>query len=123
MVNEGFYDDGGRIRMVPVAITKTNYVPPIPIETDVKDNINKLINSNGKVIDIAIELLLYVMKTQIYLDGNKRTGVIFANHYLIAHHEGLLVINEKDINYFRKQLVLYYENKPNKIRAFLKQKC
>lgn len=25
------------------------------------------------------------MKTQIFLDGNKRASIIFANHYLISH--------------------------------------
>lgn len=123
MVNEGFYDDGGRIRHVPVSIRGTSYAPPIPIEVDVINHIKKLIMSKAKAIDIAIELLLYVMKTQIYLDGNKRTGVIYANHYLISHGQGMIIIPEKEINYFRKQLVLYYETKPNSIKQFLKTKC
>lgn len=123
MVNEGFYDEGGRIRHVPVSIRGTSYVPPIPMEVDVIEYIRKVIMSKAKAIDIAIELLLYVMKTQIYLDGNKRTGVIYANHYLISHGKGMIVIPEKEIEYFRKQLVLYYESKPNNIKQFLKNKC
>lgn len=39
-------------------------------------------------IDIAIELCMYCMKTQVFKDGNKRASVIFANHYLIAQGRG-----------------------------------
>ena len=67
--------------------------------------------------------MLYVMKTQIYNDGNKRTGVILANHVLISKGEGLIVIPEKLVPAFKKHLVNYYENKDNKIIDFLKDKC
>ena len=92
LVNEGFYMDGGRIRSVPVTIGGSSYIPPIPNEIDVKNELNNILTSNMGAIDIAIELCLYVAKTQIYNDGNKRTAVIYANHYLIAHGKGLLAI-------------------------------
>ena len=92
LVNEGFYMDGGRIRGVPVTIGSSSYIPPIPNEIDVKNELNNILTSNMDAIDIAIELCLYVAKTQIYNDGNKRTAVIYANHYLIAHGKGLLAI-------------------------------
>ena len=43
------------------------------------------------------------MKTQIFVDGNKRASVIFANHYLIAHGQGFLVIPEKKVPRFNYQ--------------------
>ncbi len=64
------------------------------------------------------------MKTQIFLDGNKRTAVIFANHYLIAHGAGFLVIPEKEVPEFKRLLVKYYENENiSVIAAFLKERC
>ncbi len=48
------------------------------------------------------------MKTQIFWDGNKRASVIFANHYLISHGGGVLVIPEKEVPEF-KQLLVYLE--------------
>ena len=61
------------------------------------------------------------MKTQIYNDGNKRTAVIYANHYLISKGQGLLVIDYNKVNEFRKLLVNYYEGKDNEIiKKFLK---
>ena len=124
LVNEGFYEEGGRIRGVPVSIGGSTYVPSIPNEIDVKVTINNIIASDVSNIDKAIELCLYCMKTQIFNDGNKRASVIFANHFLISQGEGLIVIPEKEVPEFKKLLVNYYENKDtNTIKTFMKNKC
>ena len=100
LVNEGFYYDGGRIRGVQVSIGGTSYIPPIPIESLVKENIDEIIGSNKEAIDIAIDLCMYCMRTQIFIDGNKRASVIFANHFMIAHGLGLIVIPENHVPEF-----------------------
>ncbi len=124
LVNEGFFSNGGRIRGVPVTIGGTTYKPPMPIETVVMENINSITELKCDVLDIAIELCLYCMKTQIFNDGNKRAAVIFANHYLISNAGGLLVIPESYVPEFKRLLVKYYENKDNgEIKEFLKAKC
>ena len=124
LVNEGFFYDGGRIRGVPVQIGGTSYVPPIPIETVVIEQIDEIRNQEKEPIDIAIELCMYCMKTQVFKDGNKRTSVIFANHYLIAKGSGLLVIPEKEVTEFKKLLIEYYEGAPiDVIGTFLRNKC
>ena len=124
LVNEGFYTDGGRIRGVPVTIGGTSYVPPLPIETVVKEAIDKIVSEDADDVDIAIRLCLYCMKTQIFNDGNKRTAVIFANHYMISKGKGLIVIPEKDVPEFKKLLVAYYENRDNgEIHTFMRQQC
>jgi len=120
LINEGFYQNGGRIRNVPVTIGGTKYVPQIPLENDVKEHINFILDSNVNDIDKAIELCLYVMRTQIYNDGNKRTAVIFANHYLIAHGAGLLIIDYEKVPEFKEKLISYYECKDDSIKEFLK---
>ncbi|MBO5230031.1 MAG: Fic family protein [Clostridia bacterium] len=124
LVNEGFFSDGGRIRGVPVTIGGSNYVPPLPIEHDVKEKISSIVEKSSDSTETAIELCLYCMKTQIFTDGNKRAAVIFANHYLISQGGGLLVIPEKDVPDFKKLLVAYYESRDNgEIIAFMKEKC
>ncbi len=124
LVNEGFFENGGRIRGVPVTIGGTSYIPQLPIETVVIENILSIINSGNEAIDIAIELCLYCMKKQIFNDGNKRASVIFANHYLISHAGGLLVIPEAQVPEFKMLLIKYYEDKDNgEIKTFLKQNC
>lgn len=124
LINEGFFVDGGRIRGVPVTIGGCSYIPPLPNEVDVKEHIREIVVKEDEIINIAIELCLYCMKTQIFLDGNKRASVIFANHYLIAHGEGFLVIPEKEVPEFKRLLVRYYEGEDDSVIAsFLKKNC
>ena len=122
LVNEGLLGlpDGGRIRGVPVTIGGSSYIPPLPFEDKVKQDIKDILNSNLEDVDKAIELCLFVMKTQIYNDGNKRTAVIYANHYLISKGQGLLVIDYQKVSEFKKHLINYYEDKDNSIKEFLK---
>ena len=124
LVNEGFFDDGGQIRGVPVTIGGSSYVPPLPNESDVKEKIKQITAENNDAVNIAIKLCLYCMKTQIFLDGNKRASVIFANHYLISHGGGFLVIPEKEVPEFKKLLVNYYESDDlTAIVSFMKNRC
>lgn len=124
LVNEGFFAEGGRIRGVPVTIGGSSYIPPIPNEIDIKDEITEIIDDDADAIDIAIKLCLYCMKTQIFLDGNKRASVIFANHYLISHGGGFLVIPEKEVPEFKNLLVKHYEGEDISIISdFMKKNC
>lgn len=124
VVNEGFFAEGGRIRGVPVTIGGSSYVPPLPNELDVKEKIREIIEESDEVINTAIKLCLYCMKTQIFLDGNKRASVIFANHYLISHGGGFLVIPEKEVSEFKRLLVKYYEGEDITVIAdFMKKYC
>ncbi len=124
LVNEGFFHDGGRIRGVPVTIGGTKYIPSMPIETVVKENIQEILNYKLPVEEIAIRLCLYCMKTQIFNDGNKRASVIFANHYLISHAGGIIIIPEQQVPKFKQLLISYYEGLDNgEIIDFMKKLC
>ena len=130
MVNEGFYLDGGRLRSVPVAIGGSTYAPPIPFEPVVRERIEALLAGGvaEEPIETAVSLCLYVMKTQVFMDGNKRSAVIYANHYLIAHGQGFLVVPETQVGEFKRLLVEYYEGTDGseaevRIREFLKGSC
>lgn len=124
LVNEGFFADGGRIRGVPVTIGGTSYLPPLPVETVVKERLEALLNRTGDEVDTAIQLCLYCMKAQIFNDGNKRAAVIFANQYMISRGLGLLVIPEAQVSRFKRLLVAYYEDRDGgELAAFLKEHC
>ena len=123
LVEEGFSYTAGKIRSVPVKIGSSTYIPPIPFENQVIEEL-KEITSNKNVIDRAINSLLYIMKKQIFLDGNKRTAVLFANHILIANGKGLIVIPAEKVSEYKKLLVNYYETDNTKeIKKFLLDKC
>ena len=123
IVEEGFSYSAGKIRSVPVSIGGSSYIPPIPFEDQVKFDIEK-INKIDDVVDRAIDALLYVMKKQIFIDGNKRTAVLFANHILISHGKGLIVIPAEDVDEYKALLIKYYEtNQKESIVKFIKEKC
>ncbi len=124
LVEEGFYYNAGMLRSVSVDIGGTTWKPSLPIESDIKDDINNIVNSSSNDVDKAIELLLYVVKKQMFIDGNKRTSVIFANHYLISKGKGMIVIPAEKVNKYKKLLIDYYEtDNDKKIFDFLKKEC
>ena len=123
-VEEGFYYNAGKLRSVPVSIGGTKWSPELPIESIIKEDIQNIFNMEINNIDKAIELLLYIMKKQIFIDGNKRTSIIFANHYLISKGQGIIIIPANLTNKYKKLLIDYYEGKDStEIKKFLKEKC
>ena len=124
LVEEGFYYSAGQLRNVPVTIDGTNWTPELPIESIVKEDLNEISNKEMNDVEKAIEFLLYVMKKQAFIDGNKRTAVIFSNHYLISKGKGIVVIPAELTNEFKDLLIPYYEGKDEfKIKKFIKEKC
>lgn len=124
MIEEGFYYTAGKIRNVPVTIGGTKWRPKLPIESMIKEELQEIVDQKKEDIDTAIELLLYTMKKQIFIDGNKRTAILFSNHYLISRGKGIIVIPAELTEQFKSLLIPYYEGKDsNKIKTFLKEKC
>ena len=123
-VEEGFYYLAGSLRTTPVKIGGTSWTPKLPIEADIKDNLNNILNLNIDDVKKSVKLLLYVVKSQMFIDGNKRTSVIFANHYLISKGKGLIVIPDNLVSEYKKLLIKYYEtNVDDEIMNFLINKC
>jgi len=122
IVEDGFSYTAGKIRSVPVAIGGSQYVPPIPFESKVKEDLQAILSQEPSY-DVAVELLLYVMKKQLFLDGNKRTAVIIANHYLIGHGMGTIVIPVESVPEYKKLLIRYYENDDPEIKDFILKNC
>ena len=124
MIEEGFYYSAGKVRNVPVTIGGTTWKPDLPIESVIKEELEKIFNSKMDDVDRGIELLLYTIKKQVFIDGNKRTSVIFSNHYLISKGKGIIAIPAELTEEFKDLLIPYYEGKDEKqIKKFIKEKC
>lgn len=123
MVEEGISTLAGTIRKLPVSISGSTYMPPIPLEYQVKEEFAEILNCEVS-IDTGIELILYVMKKQLFIDGNKRTTILVANHYLIRNGLGIIVIPADKVKEYKKHLLNYYEDKDlDSIKDFLKKYC
>lgn len=124
LVEEGFYYSTGVLRTTPVKIGGTNWTPEIPIESKIKEELNDILETPQDEIEKAIQLLLYTVKKQMFLDGNKRTSVIYANHYLIGKAKGMIVIPVEKIAKYKTLLIKYYEtNDETEIKKFLMEEC
>ena len=113
----------GVLRNGRVGINGVDYIPDIPNMDDVKNNINDILNENNATTK-AIKLMLYLMRSQIFWDGNKRTSMIVANKILISNGCGVITIKECDIKEFNTLLTEYYNtNNDEKLCLFLYEKC
>ncbi len=123
-IEEGFYYNAGKVRATPVSIGGTSWKPELPVESVIQEQLGDILTLKMDIVDKAIELLLFVMKKQIFIDGNKRTAVVFANHLLIANAKGLIVIPDEKVEEYKKLLIMYYEGQDeNAIKVFLKNYC
>ena len=113
----------GVLRNGRVGINGVDYISDIPNMDDVKNNINDILNENNATTK-AIKLMLYLMRSQIFWDGNKRTSMIIANKILISNGCGVITIKECDIKEFNTLLTEYYNtNNDEKLCLFLYEKC
>ena len=76
-----------------------------------------------RIVDKAACYLRSLAMDHPFFDGNKRTAVIFANHYLVSKGLGLIVIPAELVSEFKKHLINYYENKNQLVKEFLYNKC
>ena len=124
MVEEGFYYTAGKVRNTPVTIGGTTWKPDLPIESVIREELEEILSKELNDIDKAIELLLYTMKKQVFIDGNKRTAVIYSNHYLISKGKGIIAIPAELTQEFKDLLIPYYEGRDEKeIKKFIKEQC
>ena len=74
----------GKLRNGNVQITGTDYIPEIPNEECVKNEIEQILKIENTT-ERAIEYMLYGMRSQLFWDGNKRTSTICANKIMIEN--------------------------------------
>lgn len=84
----------GKLRTTPVNIGGTTWKPQFPIESQIKKELAELLNQREKTkTEIAIEAMLWIMRRQMFIDGNKRVGMLFANKIMIDNGCGIITIS------------------------------
>ena len=100
----------GRLRTTPVNIGGTSWKPQFPIESQIKEELENLLNQSEKTkTEIAIEVMLWIMRRQMFIDGNKRVGMLFANKIMIDNGCGIITISQNNQPTFFEKLIKYYE--------------
>ena len=107
-------EDLGKLRTTPVNVGGTTWKPQIPIESQIKEELEKLLNQSEKTkTEIAIEAMLWIMRRQMFIDGNKRIGMLFANKIMIDNGCGIITISQENQSTFYDKLIKFYESGDN----------
>lgn len=114
----------GELRTGNVGISGVSYVPDIPKQENVIQIFNDFktlpISNTHKIL----KTMYYMMRSQLFWDGNKRTALICANYQLIVAGCGVLNINERQLEIWNTLLSEFYEtNNDEKIVAWTYEHC
>ncbi len=116
LVGENVFYNPGVIRTTPVNIGGTSWKPDFPIETKIKEELEELLNNNEiSKTEQAINVMLWVMRRQMFIDGNKRTAMLIANKIMIENGCGIISIPIEKQNEFYKLLITYYETNDSSV--------
>ena len=124
-VGRGVVRQAGDLRTAAVAMGGTSWKPELPDRDKAEARIATIRDSEATVEDKAIDMMLYLMRAQLFADGNKRTAQIVANQMLISGGIGIqLAVPVERIDEFTRLLVRYYETEESEvIKAFIRQHC
>lgn len=115
--------NAGHLLNIPVSIGGTSWRPDIPDELIIKEDLADILNIENPT-DRSITLMLYCMRSQMFLDGNKRTGMLAANHEMIRNGCGIISVPIEFQPEFRRLLVEFYEtNEMSVLKQFVYDNC
>lgn len=100
----------GELRKGNVGISGVSFVPDIPIQYEVKKILNDFKTMPISNTHRILKTMYYMMRSQLFWDGNKRTAIICANYQLIMAGCGILNINETQLEVWHTLLSEFYES-------------
>ena len=113
----------GEFRDKGVGITGTPYRPKLPSECDYDKELNEIMNIPEK-LDRCITLFLWIQRSQMFLDGNKRVANLVANKEMIKNGMGIIAVPvEKIGEYFTKLIKFYETNDYTEIKEWIYNNC
>ncbi len=111
-------------RPLEVRIGGTDWIPELPDEKKVESEIQYILEANTSPLNKALDMTLYLMRAQLFYDGNKRIAMLIGNKIMIENGQGIISVIQKDIKEFYKLLVSYYEtNQNSELKQFLYDNC
>lgn len=109
-INAGIRSDAGKLRNYAVSIGGTSWKPEMPDSETIKGELQEIMGDGAiSHTERAVRIMLYVMRTQMFSDGNKRVAQLAANQILIQNGRGLLRIPPEQKAEFGELLIKYYE--------------
>lgn len=98
----------GKLRTGRVAISGTDYIPPVPAQETVRGEFGQILSMDATATEKALTAFVWGARGQFFWDGNKRTSLVLANKILLEAGAGMLTITEKHMERFNSLLLDYY---------------
>ena len=98
----------GKLRTGRVAISGTDYEPPVPSSEAVQAELGEIMVRDVTATEKALTVFAWGARGQFFWDGNKRTSLVLANVVLLQAGAGMLTITEKNMEEFNTRLLEYY---------------
>lgn len=122
-IASGIIRPAGEFRDRGVGISGTNWRPKLPSEVDYEGELEK-IKEIKDPLEYALEIFLWIQKSQMFIDGNKRTANLVANHEFIKNGLGIISIPTELTGAYKQKLVDFYEtDQTEEIKKFLYENC
>lgn len=113
----------GNFRDRGVGITGTLYRPKLPSECNYDKELNDIMKVEDS-LDKSITLFLWIQRSQMFLDGNKRVANLVANKEMIKNGLGILAVPVEKIGEYFTILIEFYEtNDYTNIKKWIYDNC
>lgn len=113
----------GDFRDRGVGITGTSYRPKLPSECNYDKELNDIMKIEDS-LDKSITLFLWIQRSQMFLDGNKRVANLVANKEMIKNGLGILAVPVEKIGEYFTILIEFYEtNDYTNIKKWIYDNC
>lgn len=113
----------GEFRDRGVGITGTSYRPKLPSECNYDKELNDIMKIEDS-LDRSITLFLWIQRSQMFLDGNKRVANLIANKEMIKNGLGILAVPVEKIGEYFTILIEFYEtNDYTNIKKWIYDNC
>lgn len=117
------YNKLGKLRDSGVLISGTNWRPEIPDINTIYQEFTE-IQKIENITERAITTMLWIMRSQMFMDGNKRVASMVCNKILIENGKGIMAVPVELDGKFKTMLVNYYEtNNMEELKQWVYDNC
>ncbi len=110
----------GKLRTGRVAISGTDYAPPVPTAEQVSTEMETILAADTTATEKALTAFCWGARGQFFWDGNKRTSMTLANKLLLSAGAGILTITDAHMEAFNGLLLAFYNTGDStELKAFL----
>ena len=92
-------------------------------ETQIRE-LSEMINQPAKAnLEIAIDVMLYILDKRLFADGDVRAAIMFANKLMVDNGCGIITVTPSGADTFRKKLKEYKDDQQNDFKDWIYKYC